>query len=62
MTRQETMAEIEAAIRLTEEALRRGDPDTLAGRFEPLKPEPAIADKTQSNAKPATRSTIRPAK
>lgn len=53
MTRQETMAEIEAAIRLTEEALRRGDPDTLAGRFAPLKPEAADVANTATVQIPA---------
>ena len=37
------LAQIEKAFRLTEDALRRGDPDTLAGRFYPLKPDPTSA-------------------
>ena len=50
MTRAQTIAEIEAAMRRAEEALRRRDPDALAGRVGDLgkvqnSPAPKVATK-----------------
>ena len=51
MNRDQEIAQIEAALRRAEEALRRGDPDALAGRFAPLNGSEAQKPETTTDAR-----------